>query len=253
MNISVKKYTDKKITVEYMEGGTGKTVLFLPGGIRSGVYEENIMLLMKHFHVVVPELPGFGNATVPQSVWGLEEYGAFFKHFITSLGLINITVIGHSLGGGTALVLGRICPAVKKVILFGAAGVTPPFSRSTFLYNLFFKKTYYDFRHAKTLSLKAILLNNAVSTIAENARSAFHLARIAEKCIYNNLKDLDKIHVPVILLWGDKDELFPLSSAQKIKKTIPRTDLQIVTGNHDWCVLYPQKSTDLLLRYLSSS
>lgn len=250
MEFLVKKYTAGSITMEYMEGGVGETILFLPGGIRSGVYEEVITLLSEKYHVLIPDLPGFGNATVPKEVWGFEDYADFFITFLEKHSLEHITVIGHSLGGGTGLVMARKSTRIKQLIIFGSAGITPPFSKLSFFYRLFIKKTIYDMVHARSFLSKAILLNNAVSTVVENGKSVFHLARIAEKCIYQDIDNLDHIRIPVSLLWGDKDELFPLSCAKKMKMQIPHAHLEIVDGNHDWCVLHAKKSTALAIQYI---
>ena len=93
-------------------------------------------------------------------------------------------------------------------------------------------------------------MNNAVSTILENFKQAFHLARIANTCIYADLEKLENIHIPVTLLWGDKDELFPLMCARKMKQKLPNAILEVVDGNHDWCVLYPEKSTAFIKKYI---
>ena len=45
-------------------------------------------------------------------------------------------------------------------------------------------------------------------------------------------KIIKNIDIPILLLWGDKDDKVPLNKAKKINKLMENSELHIVKGNH---------------------
>lgn len=250
MNLQEKTFTHNGITIAYWVFGKGKPLLFLSGGIRALTYQKTVEVLARDYCVYLVDLPGFGKSTVPHDVWTLTEYADYIDAFTQSHKLKQFPVIGHSLGGGIGLALCAKSTNVSKLIIIGGAGITPTINKFHFYFNLAIQKSVYDFLYAKNKRIQAIIFNNGLSTIHENIWYTKHILKIANVCIFTDFALFNEVTVPVSLVWGKDDELFSVQCAQKMKKLLSNSTLEIVQGNHDWCLLDPERFYTLIKKYL---
>jgi 4,5:9,10-diseco-3-hydroxy-5,9,17-trioxoandrosta-1(10),2-diene-4-oate hydrolase len=126
--------TEHTITVDgkpifIAEAGTGPAVVMLHGGGpgASGVsnYSRNIDALVRHFRVIVPDMPGYG-----RSVKGVDQNDPFgyladmIRGLLDELGIETAHLIGNSYGGAAALRLALDTPhRVDKLVLMGPGGI----------------------------------------------------------------------------------------------------------------------------------
>jgi pimeloyl-[acyl-carrier protein] methyl ester esterase len=98
----------------YQVKGEGKTLVFIHGwSFDSGVWLRQINNF-NGYKIIVLDLPGHGNSGYKEKIDLIEE----LKFIFDRLGLSNINLIGHSLGGLMALKLSINYPAlVDKIIL----------------------------------------------------------------------------------------------------------------------------------------
>ena len=81
--------------------GNGKTVLLLHGKNFPGAYwKETIRTLSQHgFRVVVPDQIGFGKSSKPNIHYSFHLMAANTKKLLDHLGIKEVAVVGHSMGG----------------------------------------------------------------------------------------------------------------------------------------------------------
>ena len=71
------------IYLTYYEMGKGQTILFLHGGrLRAKTFQSTIESLSNNFHVIAPDIPGYGNSSTPRADWTYRDYAIFFNKFI---------------------------------------------------------------------------------------------------------------------------------------------------------------------------
>lgn len=81
-----------------------KTVLLLHAiASDSSQWLQNISTLAEHFHVIAPDMLGFGKSDKPQSLCTISSLVNFLRTFIQHIGVGPVTLIGHSLGAIIAL------------------------------------------------------------------------------------------------------------------------------------------------------
>ena len=88
----------------YYEGGTGPTIVLLHGFTSSKeVWLPVAKLLTPHFHVIIPDLPGWGESSRnPQASYDIDAQATRLDEFVQALHLRRFVLVGHSMGGAIA-------------------------------------------------------------------------------------------------------------------------------------------------------
>ncbi len=223
------------VSIAYFEKGAGETILFLGGaGVRAFTHGRIVNILAKNYKVIIPEIPCFGESTIPSEVWGFNEYADFFNSFIASLGIRELAVAGLSFGGGIALRLAVKNGAIKKLILIDAAGLSGGYSLKKYKYAYYVKKTLFDFAHYRNFFLFFIIAKDFLVNRLKHFSDWGRIMAIIGKCAFSDFGDFSAITVPTLILWGDQDEVFPPESARVFAGRISGATLTFVSGNHDW-------------------
>ncbi|MGB7146192.1 alpha/beta fold hydrolase, partial [Mycobacterium sp.] len=121
------------IETSYLEAGSGETVLMLhgsgPGVSALANWQLNIPTLAHRFHVLAPDIVGFGATERPEDVvYSLRTWTDHVWAFMDAHGIEKTRVIGNSLGGRIALQMATDQPdRIVKMVLMGTpgAGMTP--------------------------------------------------------------------------------------------------------------------------------
>ncbi|MGH7203751.1 MAG: alpha/beta fold hydrolase, partial [Candidatus Levyibacteriota bacterium] len=208
-----KYFEYRKMRLYYFIMGEDKPLFFLPGGLRVTTYLQNIHLLSRYYKVIAVDLPGFGKSSTPPDAWSLENYADLLSHFLDFLKLPKVAAVGHSYGGGVGLYL-AIRQRLTKLVVFSPMGVASDHNPVVFFFNVLVTKSVNDFLAMKTNRMRSFIFNNAISTVTENFSNVTKMAQVTYKVLYRTTtpEQLRKIKIPVKLLWGKHDELFPVQN-----------------------------------------
>lgn len=210
-----------------------KTIIILHGwGLKGDIYEDLSRLLEeKGYLVYAPDLPGFGNEPLKHSNMNLDDYVDFVEKFREKNQILKPILIGHSFGGRIGIkYTWRYPNRVSRLILTGV-----PIIRNISLK----KKIAFLFA-----SIGSIFFERFPITFKNYLRKILYLS-IGEWDYYNagDLKQVFKnivdenlisyfreIRVPILLVWGERDHLTPVSIVYKIKKHVLNSDSIIVAN-----------------------
>lgn len=114
----IKETYYKDSSISYREEGEGKTLVLLHGFCESSeIWDEFIQVLAKRFHVVAPDLLGHGKSEVSfhragfgDPVHTMEMMAESVNEVLKDCRVEKCTMIGHSMGGYTALAFAEIFP-----------------------------------------------------------------------------------------------------------------------------------------------
>ncbi len=225
------KDTVKGLEINYADCGSGELVLILHGwGSNITLHENMISLLSTKYHVVAPDMPGFGESEEPKEPWNVDDYVDFILEFLKKFEFKKLTVLGHSFGGRVII---KLCSRpldfeIEKVILVDSAGVMPEKTASQKLKQKSYKMT------KKILQTKAVekLFPDALENLRKKNGSADYNAaspimrQTLVKVVNEDLCDLmPNVKAPTLLIWGKNDDATPLSDAQKMEKLMPEAAL----------------------------
>ncbi|MEN6635481.1 MAG: alpha/beta hydrolase [Clostridiaceae bacterium] len=120
----MKQYDMKKIsigneTLAYRASGAGETIVLIHGNMSSSVHWQTTMEHLEgRYHVVAPDMRGFGDSTYNSRFDSLRELAQDLERFLDEAGIDTCTLVGWSTGGGVVLEMAADLPArVKNAIL----------------------------------------------------------------------------------------------------------------------------------------
>ena len=241
LHFEEKIFEAEGIRLNYSTVGKGIPLLFLHGGgISALTYKKNFELLSEKFYVIAPDIPCFGKSSIPNQIWGFEDFALFFSKFIDSLALENIVLVGHSFGGGIALHLAPKNNKISKLILVDSAGLLPEHSSIKFTLLLVYKtfRGFFLFEN-KAISIK--IFRDFWIEVFRNFLYSPRIWKIVFNSIYGKSHVFEEIKQPTFIFWGNSDEIFPTKNAENMDSLISNSKLKYIKGNHDWLLLMPQQ------------
>jgi pimeloyl-ACP methyl ester carboxylesterase len=255
MKIKKRSVNVDNINVMLYESGTGKSeaplLLLHGGGLDSAIlsYGNIIPILGEKFHVIAPDLPGYGGTDKPDAPYTLEWYQEFLGKLIDVLGYNQVNLGGLSLGGGISVGYSLAHPnKVRKLVLIASYGLSNKIPYPQLTTWLMKHPHVYDSINKLMLSnkmflkasLKKLLVNpdaltdDVVAKVMEVGRSAntdkawraFQLSEVKNQklrtCYLNRLHELT---MPVLLLTGKKDSLVPSKDVERASTMISNSQL----------------------------
>jgi len=232
---------DHKIV--YLEGGKGPTILMIHGfGGSKDNWTRFAKYLTSEYHVVIPDLAGFGESSQIQTEsYDVEKQLKRIDRFAEALKLEKFHLAGNSMGGMFAAMYGAKYPQkVLTVALLAPGGVGSPNpsevailikngknplltgSPEDFdkLLNLcFVKPPSMPSRFKKVLAADAVAHRDFNKKIWDDMYG--NLTKEALSVRENLLVPyLPQIQAPVIIIWGDSDKILDVGGVSVLEKNL---------------------------------
>jgi len=240
-----KKFETQKARLNYVEAGSGRPVVILPGlGYKGTTYQELIDYLSREFLVIAPNLHfGIGNEAISE----IDDYVQILSKFIEEKHLKDIIVVGHSFGGSVAIKLAQTNKNITGMVLSGSTGLPMPYSFGYLVY-LLFLKTWNDRRYGKIPIIIRLIADFSEFT-AGSIFQLYKAKKIVDKITKADLVSKYRAGVKTILIWGNKDEFFPVEYSRKLQKKLSDSKLEILPGNHDLPLFEEVKFGKIIVDY----
>ena len=109
----------------YTDSGTGPVLLFIHGLLGSQKQWAHLVDELDEDHrLIVPDLFGHGESAKPVGDYSLGAHAATLRDLLDRLGIEQVTLVGHSLGGGIAMVFSYLFPErVERLVLVASGGL----------------------------------------------------------------------------------------------------------------------------------
>jgi pimeloyl-ACP methyl ester carboxylesterase len=116
--------------VIYRVAGSGPPVVLIHGMVNSSKHWEQVALqLADSYTVVAPDLIGHGDSATPRGDYSLGAHASVIRDLLASIGIDRASIVGHSLGGGVAMVFFYQFPQrTERLALVSAGGLGPEVS-----------------------------------------------------------------------------------------------------------------------------
>jgi non-heme chloroperoxidase len=272
--ITVGKESTGNIDLYYEDHGSGKPVVMIHGYPLSGrAWEKQVPILLEAgYRVITYDRRGFGESSQPWSGYDYDTFAEDLQKLITKLDLRDITLVGHSMGGGeVARYLGSYgSERVSKAVFISAI---PPFllktadnpegvdgavfagikkavvaDRPAFLKQFCLDFYNFDVLRGKLVSEEALQASWNIS-VAASPKGALDCVDTWGTDFRNDLKRID---IPTLVIHGDQDRIVPLpASGKRMPEFIKGTKLVVVEGGpHGIAWTHAEKINPELLSFL---
>ena len=196
--------------------------------------------------IVRMDLPAFGlTGPFPNRDYSIDHYATFIEAFLTSQGINRCILAGNSLGGQIAWQFTLQYPnRVEKLVLIDAAGyplnsISKPIAfvlaqkkgwnkLMTFITPRFLAQKSVESVYADKTKITETLVDRYFDlTLRTGNRQAF-VDRMTSVYDTSQLPLIRTIQQRTLVLWGEQDELIPLSSATRFHADLPNDTLIIL-------------------------
>ena len=266
--------------------------MFIHGLGSSGYMEwrHNLEAVAPQHRVFAPDMPGYGRTDKPRAHYTIPYFAHFIERYIEDRGLRSAVLVGASLGGRVALEVALERPhLVNKLALVNTLGLGLPQLRvAQVAYGLVsiprvgeavMRLTRNALRVASPKMVRRVAARYSGAT--DGAASAiddayiedlrqlyetdeFHNAYLTTvrglinpKALTNGQHDvtkrLNELKIPVQLIWGADDPLFPLAHATRAHSLIEHSRLAVIEGaGHTPQAERPEQFNRVLDRFLTA-
>jgi len=249
----------------YYEGGKGPTLLLLHGfGADKNVWLEQLRLLTPNFHVIAPDLPGWGDSTrIDGASYNIDAQAARLQGFIATLRLQRVALVGHSMGGAIAGTYAADHPehvaALALIDAFGLKTNENEFVRQSLAgTNLFNYDDRAGFERATLLAFEKMpsIPGRFVDVMIKKNQSerAFHdrtFHELLDPSQYLSVQNrLDRLTMPVLGLWCHDDKIIDISGLDSLRNGLSHASAissSVLSGCNHMPVLEKPEETARIL------
>ncbi len=242
MKIARKIVQVNGVPVSYEVAGEGEPLVMVHGLSESTrVWYKNLPALVQRYRVYLVDLPGFGAMRKFHQHFKLTEAGAWLNGWLQAMGLEEISLVGHSMGGYVSMALAAAYPErVKRLVLVDSIGISAGLPVDSLV----------------PLALRAIRRSTPglwLCITYDYLRAGQMMVRKAAQQIVDlDASDvLSAVRAPTLLIWGEEDDLVPCDLGRQLHERLPGARLQVMAGANHFCMYErPREFNQSLLAFL---
>ena len=238
----------------YIEEGDGLPIIILHG-LMGGLSNFNGVITFfkdKGYKVLMPVLPIYDLPILKTSV---RELSNFLDQFVKFKKIKKFVLIGNSLGGHIALYYTKIFNKANGLVLTGSSGLYEKGMGSGYTkrgdYNVMKKKVEEVFYDPKVANKE--LVDEVFETVNNRGKLIKILAMAKSAIRHNMAKDLPKMKLPCLIIWGKNDNVTPPEVGIEFNNLLPNSDLSWIDRcGHAPMMEHPEKFNEILLNWLKA-
>jgi len=214
-----------------LTAGEGEPLVFLHGG---GIVEgaDCFLPLAERFRLVVPYHPGFGGTGSDPRISGVGDWVRHYVELFELLGIDELALIGHSLGGWLAALFVLDNPGrVRRLVLASPFGLDAPGHPVANLGAVAPEDVYGLLTRDATIWDGKLPSPLTDEFLAARAREGQSIGQVAvgpfDPTLAERLRELTTL---TLLVWGDDDRIVPVEHASPWEAALPSVESRIYPG-----------------------
>jgi len=250
----------------YLEGGKGAPLLLVHGfGGNKDNFTRTAKYLTPHYHVIIPDLIGFGESDHPQNAdYSPNAQAERLRVFAKALGIEDIHLGGNSMGGEIALSYAALHPKeVKSLWLLDPGGIwSAPASEVRKIieetgHNPLLVKTPDEFASLLQLAMSKppFIPRPILDVMAQEPIKNYVLSeRVFKQIVEDSIeKRVQGLAMPTLIVWGKEDRVINVATADMLHKLMPNSKVLLMDGiGHVPMLEVPQQSAEDYLQFRNS-
>lgn len=225
------------ITLAFERRGKGTPLVLLHGyPLDHHTWDFVAPLLENDFDLILPDLRGFGESTLSDSTYTMDDFASDIVGLLDSLGIKQTAIAGHSMGGYVALAFTKLYPErVRGLGLVSTQTLSDPPDKKEGRYKSAAEVNengiggVVDTMAPKfTPDEKLQLASREIMERQKPGAFIGALKAMAERMDTTSL--LSTINFPLVVIHGDKDNLIPIDRAREVKSLVSTSHLIELKG-----------------------
>jgi pimeloyl-ACP methyl ester carboxylesterase len=235
--------------LRYVDLGEGAPLLLVHG--TGGAWQSwllNLGPLAARHRVIAVDLPGFGRSGCLPAAPDMRAYVASLVELLDQLGLAQVTVLGHSLGGVVAMRFAVDHPerTASLVLVDGGGVALTPLRlrlvvRTLLVVNALMSRRAVVRALVRRPRLRRVAMAGFVrdpeiadAALANEMLSTFAAPGLVDAVTSAASDDVgdhaERVAAPTLLVWGEADRLIPLSVAEELASRLSQARLEVMPG-----------------------
>ncbi|GAW37361.1 haloalkane dehalogenase [Roseovarius sp. A-2] len=258
--------------IAYLDEGAGPPLILLHGIPTSSLLWRKVIPVLAQTHrVIAPDMLNYGQSDKPERAdVSIAAQARLLVGLMDALGLGRVDLAAHDIGGGVAQIVAVRCPErLNRLVLANAicfdSWPIPEFEplqetgAETEISVDAFDKMLRDFL-PQGVAVPDQLTGEAIDIMlqpwrGEDGKAALfrNFRRLDPEYTMAIARELEKLDLPTLVLWGDKDPFQKPDYAQRLADTIPGARLEWISGAAHWIMEeQPQAVADHIARFLDT-
>ncbi len=232
------------LKIEYRDEGVHTdgvpALILLHGwGSNTDLFDGIYRYASSKYRVIGPDFPGAGKSGEPEQPMDLDDYVGFVKDFIAEVAPDEkeFIFLGHSHGGRVLIHMAAGLKAgelsIPKMILVDSAGIVPVKSAEQSERT----KRYKRYKEILNRTGLAKAFPGLIDRLQKKYGSADYAqaSPVMRKTMVNVVNadltdEMDRVTMPVLLIWGSEDTATPLSDGRRMSELMPEAGLAVIPG-----------------------
>lgn len=263
------------VKIYYEVQGEGFPLLLIMGlGGHSHSWGNQVEEFSKYFKVITVDNRGAGKSDKPDELYSMRLYSKDIKAVLDELKIEKVYVLGLSMGGLIAQEFYHSNSERVKALVLGCTGVGS--GDPAFLYpsikvmdtlNLMphskedifevMQKKVSVFYHPDYIKKNPDLVRNMLEDLREAPQPSYAYKRQLKSCFltpaYWNSPRLYRIKVPVLIIHGEDDQVWPLGNAKFLHSHIQNSQFEVIkNAAHMFFLEKFEEFNQKVLKFLNS-
>jgi pimeloyl-ACP methyl ester carboxylesterase len=225
------RYELNGIDIAVFSAGEGPPLVFFHGGGTATGFDA-LLPLADRVRLIVPHHPGFGASADDTGIDSAQDYVLLYLDLFDALGLGEVSLVGHSLGGLIASTFAiEQSQRVRKLVLAAPFGLLVP-EYPTIDFLSIPPEEVPSYLTADMSVFASLPMPPTPGFLADREREAASLARVTRGRPYDPKLQrwLHRLTMPTLVLWGDADRVIPAEQAAVWSQAIPGAETITLPG-----------------------
>lgn len=247
--------TARGVRMRVVEAGEGRgaPLVLIHGFLTSHlVFDDVLDDLARGFHVIAPDLPGFGQSEKPSPgryAYGVETFAEAIADLIAAYGVGRASVVGHDLGGAIGITLAaHYAELVTRLVVVGTLCYPHPPSRKlrrplwpmlggVMFKQLFGRRSFRSYFKDEVFSGDFHRPFDRIDRFYDdfNTPSARESAYAVLRAMLDTrpiVARVSRVRQPTLVTWGRDDRIYPAAHALKLAREVPDARLELFDAGH---------------------
>ena len=263
------------IRIHYVVAGEGRPVILIHGlGASVVTWRNNFAALSQYYRVYAIDLPGHGDSSKPDIEYAPDTIVECIGKLVNELGIVRPAIIGNSVGGALAMMIAfRFPDLVSGLVLVGSAGLGREISLyirllsvpllgtilesskiggpKLMLVNVFHDRSLATDELAEEL-YRSRRMPGAKEAVLRVIRNTVSIGGVRQHFVFTD--SLKRLKVPVMVVWGAQDKIFPAEHAYRVSEAIEGAWVEVFDECGHWPHMEKADAfNSLVLRFLSEA